>query len=96
MSNIFLVTYHSFLYLQERQERLESLRVQFSASSDIMSSCGYIGNLSEGASSEVLGDALTGYVVNVVREKGEDAVRVPPSISAKLKAHQVLLCVCTS
>lgn len=47
------------------------------------------GDLSEGASIEVLGDALTGYIVNVVREKGEEAVRIPPSISAKLKAHQV-------
>ncbi|XP_028790243.1 protein CHROMATIN REMODELING 20 isoform X2 [Neltuma alba] len=74
---------------KERQERLESLRVQFSASSNIMGSSGYKGNLSEGASSEVLGDALTGYVVNVVREKGEEAVRIPPSISAKLKTHQI-------
>lgn len=54
-----------------------------------MSSVGSNGNLSEGASVEVLGDASTGYVVNVVREKGEEAVRIPPSISAKLKAHQV-------
>ncbi|KAG5232712.1 protein CHROMATIN REMODELING [Salix suchowensis] len=46
------------------------------------------GNL-EGASVEVLGDATTGYIVNVVREKGEEAVRIPPSISSKLKAHQV-------
>ncbi|XP_054817178.1 protein CHROMATIN REMODELING 20 isoform X2 [Prosopis cineraria] len=74
---------------KERQERLESLRVQFSASSNIMGSSGCNGNLSEGASSEVLGDALTGYVVNVVREKGEEAVRIPPSTSAKLKAHQI-------
>lgn len=70
---------------------MESLRVQFSASSNIMSSSGYDGNLPEGASIEVLGDVLTGYVVNVVREKGEEAVRIPPSISAKLKAHQVFI-----
>ncbi|XP_061371328.1 protein CHROMATIN REMODELING 20 isoform X2 [Gastrolobium bilobum] len=74
---------------KERQERLNSLRVQFSASSIKMSSAGFIGNLSEGASIEVLGDALAGYIVNVVREKGEEAVRIPPSISAKLKAHQI-------
>lgn len=55
-----------------------------------MSPDGCNGNLSEGASVEVLGDALAGYIVNVVREKGEEAVRIPPSISAKLKAHQVL------
>ena len=54
-----------------------------------MSSAGCIGNLPEGASIEVLGDAVAGYIVNVVREKGEEAVRIPPSISAKLKAHQV-------
>lgn len=47
------------------------------------------GNLPEGASAEVLGDASAGYIVNVVREKGEEAVRIPPSISAKLKTHQV-------
>lgn len=54
-----------------------------------MSSEGFIGSLSEDASTEVLGDALTGYIVNVVREKGEEAVRIPPSISVKLKVHQV-------
>lgn len=47
------------------------------------------GNLSEDTSVEVLGDASKGYIVNVVREKGEEAVRIPPSISAKLKVHQV-------
>ncbi|KAL5138893.1 Transcriptional regulator ATRX [Glycine soja] len=74
---------------KERQERLKSLRGQFSASSFEMSSDGCNGNLSESASVEVLGDALAGYIVNVVREKGEEAVRIPPSISAKLKAHQI-------
>lgn len=49
------------------------------------------GTLHEGASVEVLGDATSGYIVNVVREKGEEAVRIPPSISAKLKVHQVFL-----
>lgn len=63
-----------------------------------MSSVNLSGNLSEGCSVEVLGDALTGYIVNVVREKGEEAVRIPPSISGKLKAHQVFLFpyACTS
>lgn len=52
------------------------------------------GDLPEGATVEVLGDAATGYIVNVVREKGEEAVRIPPSVSAKLKAHQVsFLCI---
>ncbi|KAJ1409364.1 SNF2-related, N-terminal domain [Sesbania bispinosa] len=74
---------------KERQERLKSLRVQFSASSIETNSAGCNGNLSESASIEILGDAQAGYIVNVVREKGEEAVRIPPSISAKLKAHQV-------
>lgn len=47
--------------------------------------------LPEGASSEVLGDASSGFIVNVVREEGEDSVRIPPSISAKLKTHQVYI-----
>lgn len=55
-----------------------------------MNSGGCNGNLTEGASLEILGDAQAGYIVNVVREIGEEAVRIPASISAKLKAHQVL------
>lgn len=78
-----------FYTLQERQERLKSLQVQFSTQSNMTSSTSYNGNLSEDASTEVLGDASTGYIVNVVREKGEEAIRILPSISAKLKAHQV-------
>ncbi|XP_048324064.1 protein CHROMATIN REMODELING 20 isoform X2 [Ziziphus jujuba] len=74
---------------KERQERLKSLQVQFSTQSNMTSSTSYNGNLSEDASTEVLGDASTGYIVNVVREKGEEAIRILPSISAKLKAHQV-------
>lgn len=55
------------------------------------SSASFEGDLPTAASAEVLGDAITGYIVNVVREKGEEAVRIPPSISVKLKAHQVFL-----
>ncbi|KAL9661427.1 hypothetical protein QQ045_026251 [Rhodiola kirilowii] len=73
---------------KERQERLKSLQKQFSKVS-AMSTSGTCDTLPEGASAEVLGDAGTGYIVNVVREQGEDAVRVPPSISAKLKVHQI-------
>ncbi|KAH9706879.1 protein CHROMATIN REMODELING 20 [Citrus sinensis] len=75
---------------KERQERLKSLQVQFSSKSKLMNSVTLDGDLSAGASIEVLGDAITGYIVNVVREKGEEAVRIPSSISAKLKAHQVV------
>ncbi|KAL9420219.1 hypothetical protein AB3S75_037908 [Citrus x aurantiifolia] len=75
---------------KERQERLKSLQVQFSSKSKLMNSVTLDGDLSAGASIEVLGDAITGYIVNVVREKGEEAVRIPSSISVKLKAHQVV------
>lgn len=50
----------------------------------------------EGAETEVLGDAHSGYIVNVAREIGEEAVRVPRSISAKLKVHQVGIYICAS
>lgn len=83
------ITNAVFPLLQERQERLKSLQVQFSSKSKVMSSVGFNGNLSEDASTEVLGDVSKGYIVNVVRENGEEAVRIPPSISAKLKVHQV-------
>ena len=79
--------------MQERQERLKSLKVKFSDKSKMMNFASCSGNL-EGASVEVLGDAMTGYIVNVVREKGEEAVRIPPSISSKLKAHQVSFYPC--
>lgn len=92
--NLFRITHHVLLFFsffspKERQERLKSLKVQFSSDSKRMSSAGFCGNLPEGASAEVLGDASTGYIVNVVREKGEEAIRIPPSISSKLKTHQV-------
>ncbi|KAA3472957.1 protein CHROMATIN REMODELING 20 [Gossypium australe] len=71
---------------KERQERLKSM--QFSAKYNMnSSSCSR--NLLDEASVEVLGDANTGYIVNVRREDGEEAVRIPPSISAKLKVHQI-------
>ncbi|XP_011038466.1 PREDICTED: protein CHROMATIN REMODELING 20-like isoform X2 [Populus euphratica] len=74
---------------KERQERLKSLKVKFSDKSKMMKFASCSGNLPEGASVEVIGDATTGYIVNVAREKGEEAVRIPPSLSSKLKAHQV-------
>ncbi|KAF8116177.1 hypothetical protein N665_0020s0036 [Sinapis alba] len=71
---------------KKRQERLRSL--QFSARYKTISSMGDV-KIPEGAEAEVLGDAHSGYIVNVAREIGEEAVRVPRSISAKLKPHQV-------
>lgn len=43
----------------------------------------------DGTGVEILGDISAGYIINVVREEGEEAVRIPPSISMKLKLHQV-------
>ncbi|XP_047316242.1 protein CHROMATIN REMODELING 20 [Impatiens glandulifera] len=74
---------------KERQERLKSLEAQFSRKSIPVDSKIFNCNFSEDSSAEVLGDASTGYIVNVVREKGEDAVRIPPSLSRKLKPHQI-------
>lgn len=74
---------------KERQERLKSLGAQFSVKSSTMNSgsCNY--NKSEGGTAEVLGDPSRGYIVNVVRDAAEEPVRIPPSISAKLKPHQI-------
>lgn len=38
----------------------------------------------------MLGDVIDGFIVNVAREENEEPVRIPPSISAKLKPHQVI------
>nr|GMC50152.1 protein CHROMATIN REMODELING 20 isoform X1 [Ipomoea batatas] len=74
---------------KERQERLKSLEAQFSSKARMMSFGGSSKKSYENGSVEMLGDAKTGYVVNVVRDEGEEAVRIPPSMSAKLKSHQV-------
>ncbi|EPS71964.1 hypothetical protein M569_02794, partial [Genlisea aurea] len=73
---------------RERQERLKSLEARFSSKSVMMS---VVSNCSsfDGAGVEMLGDATAGYIINVVREEGEEAVRIPPSISTRLKPHQV-------
>ncbi|KAL8052253.1 hypothetical protein ABFX02_06G200400 [Erythranthe guttata] len=43
----------------------------------------------DGTGVEMLGDMSAGYIINVVREEGEEPVRIPPSISMKLKIHQI-------
>lgn len=58
-----------------------------------MSSTSFRWNASEGGTVEVLGDTVTGYIINVVRDETEDPIRIPPSISVKLKSHQVELCL---
>ncbi|MCD7462186.1 hypothetical protein HAX54_047949 [Datura stramonium] len=74
---------------KERQERLKSLGAKFSSKTMFMNSGDCCKSSYESGSLEMLGDVETGYIVNVVREEGEEAVRIPPSISAKLKTHQV-------
>lgn len=68
--------------------------MQFSARYKTVGSMGDVKTIPEGV--EVLGDAHSGYIVNVAREIGEEAVRIPPSISAKLKVHQVCIYICAS
>ncbi|XXG90588.1 hypothetical protein AAC387_Pa12g2318 [Persea americana] len=68
-----------------RQEHLKS----FAGKSWSKYAANCNGTATEDASVEVLGDAMSGYIVNVAREEDEDPVRIPPSISAKLKPHQV-------
>ncbi|KAK4436059.1 protein CHROMATIN REMODELING 20 [Sesamum alatum] len=74
---------------KERQERLKSLEAQYSTKSIMMNSTASNGISLDGAGLEVLGDTSSGYIINLVREEGEEAVRIPPSISTKLKLHQI-------
>ncbi|KAK6144887.1 hypothetical protein DH2020_021707 [Rehmannia glutinosa] len=74
---------------KERQERLISLGALYSTKSVIKSSMVSNGISFDGAGVEVLGNTTSGYIINLVREEGEEAVRVPPSISKKLKLHQI-------
>ncbi|XP_068660987.1 protein CHROMATIN REMODELING 20-like isoform X2 [Aristolochia californica] len=67
-----------------RQEHLQSLQGKSWSKSAGNSN----GTALEGTDSEVLGDAVKGFIVNVAREENEEAVRIPPSLSAKLKPHQ--------
>uniref|UniRef100_A0ACD5WXU6 Uncharacterized protein n=5 Tax=Avena sativa TaxID=4498 RepID=A0ACD5WXU6_AVESA len=68
-----------------RQEHVKSMHEQ-SASKLRGSNIG----TSTGALSEVfLQDAGDGHIVNLAREEDEEPVRIPSSISAKLKPHQV-------
>ncbi|XP_072955978.1 protein CHROMATIN REMODELING 20 isoform X2 [Typha angustifolia] len=68
-----------------RQEHLKSMQVE-SVSTLLCKSLGsVIGTAEDG----VFGDATEGYIVNLAREKDEEPVRIPTSISPKLKPHQV-------
>ncbi|KAI3724262.1 hypothetical protein L2E82_36033 [Cichorium intybus] len=76
---------------KERQERLKSLETERLKSLKSMKTnyASFRATVSDGTTVKMLGDAQTGYIVNVVREENEEAVRLPPSISIKLKSHQV-------
>ncbi|XP_042016486.1 protein CHROMATIN REMODELING 20-like, partial [Salvia splendens] len=64
---------------KERQERLRSLEVtEFVTVGEGV-----------GAGHEAQDNASSGHIINLVREEGEEAVRIPPSISTKLKPHQI-------
>nr|XP_029119817.1 protein CHROMATIN REMODELING 20 isoform X2 [Elaeis guineensis] len=68
-----------------RQEHLKSMQAQ-SAGKLCHKSPAYV----NGDATEVaMGVADDGYIVNVAREEDEEPVRIPRSISAKLKPHQV-------
>ncbi|KAK4403828.1 protein CHROMATIN REMODELING 20 [Sesamum angolense] len=59
---------------QERQERLKSLEAQYSTKSAMMNSMANNGISLDGSGHEVLGDTSSGYIINLVREEGEDAI----------------------
>ncbi|CAL9164856.1 protein CHROMATIN REMODELING 20-like isoform X1 [Musa acuminata AAA Group] len=65
-----------------RQEHLKSMQAQ-----SVGKFCNTRSNESVGEVS--LDDAIEGYIVNIAREKDEEPVRIPQSISAKLKPHQI-------
>lgn len=68
-----------------RQEHLKSMQAQ-SAGKLWHKNPAYVnGNVPEVA----MDDANEGYIVNVAREEDEEPVRIPRSIAAKLKPHQV-------
>ncbi|ERN15878.1 protein CHROMATIN REMODELING 20 [Amborella trichopoda] len=74
---------------KERQEHLKSLQEQFAFKTLGKSAATCNGNAADFAGEKVLGDAVKGFIMNVVREENEEPVRVPPSISAHLKPHQI-------
>ncbi|KAK6137764.1 hypothetical protein DH2020_028492 [Rehmannia glutinosa] len=59
---------------KERQERLISLGALYSTKSVIKSSMVSNGISFDGAGVEVLGNTTSGYIINLVREEGEEAI----------------------
>ncbi|KAL7148380.1 hypothetical protein ABFS83_06G174400 [Erythranthe nasuta] len=74
---------------KERQERLKSLEAEYSIESLKRNSMVNNGVSFDGAGIEMPGDTDSGYVINLVREESDVPVRIPPSISSKLKHHQI-------
>ncbi|KAK6136328.1 hypothetical protein DH2020_029949 [Rehmannia glutinosa] len=58
--------------LQERQERLKSLEARFSTKPVIMSSAVSNRSSFDGTGVEMMGGTSAGYIINVVREEGEE------------------------
>lgn len=71
-----------------RQEHINSMKEQSASKSRRKNITSPTGNAAIDTT-ELLGDATEGYIVNVAREEAEDPARIPPSISSKLKPHQV-------
>ncbi|KAK6144897.1 hypothetical protein DH2020_021717 [Rehmannia glutinosa] len=59
---------------KERQERLRSLEALYSTKSVIKSSMVSNGISFDGAGVEVLGHTTSGYIINLVKEEGEEAI----------------------
>ncbi|KAJ4777566.1 DNA repair and recombination protein RAD54 [Rhynchospora pubera] len=66
-----------------RQEHLKSMQESANKWSSMISST------SPAAASVVMEDLKEGYIINIAREVDEVAVRIPNSISVKLKPHQL-------
>lgn len=65
--------------MQARQEHLKSLQFSYNRCRN------------DETSTKIMeeGNTQSGYIVNIAREENEELVRIPPSISSKLKFHQV-------
>lgn len=72
-----------------RQEHLKLMQEQSAVKSWNKNATSSNGIATEEATVGLLGDASEGYIVNVAREEDEQPVRIPPSMSARLKPHQV-------
>ncbi|KAJ0967213.1 hypothetical protein J5N97_024130 [Dioscorea zingiberensis] len=72
-----------------RQEHLKLMQEQSAVKSLNKNATSSNGVAIEEATVEMLGGASEGFIVNVAREEDEEPVRIPPSMSARLKPHQV-------